>query len=146
MVVTTLCKFSVMENIIMSEENTNVTKKIGDTLSQSEIVKVMAELNANSETPISYADLRTAVELFKAAVIQEVGRGHKVQLNGFVSFVPSYRPPRKGNNVITKEPLSIPEGVQVTAKVGSLLRKAVKTLDNEAIQIFKSLKNPPSAE
>lgn len=126
-----------------------VVKKVGDTVTASEIVRAMVEssANTNAKKPLSLTDARIALELFKEAIIQEVSKGHRVQLNGFVSFIPSYRAPRKGNNVITNEPMEIPEGVQITAKVGSLLRKALKNLGPEAIQEFKSLtkknKTPP---
>lgn len=131
------------------EENNNVNpqttepvvKKIGDIVTASDIIRAMADSSANTSAkkPLSVSELRTALDLFKDAVIQEVGQGHRVQLNGFVSFVPSYRSPRKGNNVITNEPMDIPEGIQVTAKAGSLLRKAIKNLGPDAVQEFKAL-------
>lgn len=129
----------------MSENTTAnsqpVVKKIGDTVTASEIINAMLEspTNANSKKPLTWADIHAALDLFKEAVLQEIGKGHRVQLNGFISFVPSYRSSRKGNNVITNEPMEIPEGIQITAKVGSLVRKALKNLGPEAIQEFKAL-------
>lgn len=129
----------------MSENTTvnsqPVVKKIGDTVTASEIINAMLEspTNANSKKPLTWADIHAALDLFKEAVLQEIGKGHRVQLNGFISFVPSYRSSRKGNNVITNEPMEIPEGIQITAKVGSLVRKALKNLGPEAIQEFKVL-------
>lgn len=118
-----------------------VVKKIGDTVTASEIITAMLEspTNTNFKKPLNRADIHAALDLFKEAVLQEIGKGHRVQLNGFISFVPSYRPPRKGNNVITNEPMEIPEGIQITAKVGSLVRKALKNFGPEAIQEFKAL-------
>ena len=118
-----------------------VVKKIGDTVTASDIIQAMmtSSANANSKKPLTMNELYTALNLFKDAVIQEISKGHRVQLNGFISFVLSYRSSRKGNNVITNEPMEIPEGIQITAKVGSLLRKAVKNLGSDAVQEFKSL-------
>lgn len=127
------------ENTVTNSQS--AVKKIGDTVTASEIITAMVEspTNINSKKPLTWADIHTALDLFKEAVLQEVGKGHRVQLNGFISFVPSYRSPRKGNNVITNEPMEIPEGIQITAKVGSLVRKALKNLGPEAIQEFKAL-------
>lgn len=135
-----------MEDTINSqptEEQTAeiATKKIGDTVTASEIITAMVESssNTNSKKPFTWNEAHDALDLFKEAIIEEVSKGHRIQLNGFLSIIPSYRSPRKGNNVITNEPMEIPEGVQITAKVGSLLRKALKSLGPEAIQEFKAL-------
>lgn len=127
------------ENI--NTDSQTIEKNLGDTVTASEILKIMVEspTNTNAKKPLTWADVHLAVNLFKEAIFQEVGKGHRVQFNGFLSFVPSYRSPRKGNNVITNEPMEIPEGIQITAKVGSLLRKALKNLGPDAIQEFKAL-------
>lgn len=127
------------ENI--NTDSQAVVKKLGDTITASELLKIMVDspTNAAAKKPLTWADVHLALDLFKEAVTQEIGMGHRVQLNGFLSFVLSYRPPRKGNNVITREPMSIPEGIQITAKVGSLVRNAFKNLGPEAIQEFKAL-------
>ena len=120
-----------------------VAKNIGDTIAASELIQIMlkSEANTKSKKPLTAQELRTALDLFKNAVIQEVGKGHRVQLNGFLSFVVSYRPARKGNNVFTRQPMDIPEGVQIAAKIGSLVRNAIKDFTPEAIQEFKALSN-----
>ena len=130
-----------MEENINSQTAEPVVKKIGDTVTASDIIQSMLEssVNTNSKKPLTWGELHTALDLFKDAVIQEISKGHRVQLNGFISFVLSYRSSRKGNNVITNEPMEIPEGIQITAKVGSLLRKAVKNLGPDVVQEFKAI-------
>ena len=51
-----------------------------------------------------------------------------------MSFNPTYRAPRKGNNVATGEAMSIPETVVVSCKAGSVLREAVKAVDVKAFK------------
>ena len=114
----------------MAEEKNVVA--IGD------IVNAMADLSTSTDRPISQAEAHHALKLLKTAIIEALKKGQKVQLTSFVSFIPVYRAPRKGNNVLTNEPLEIPEGVMVTAKAGSAIKATSKDIPEEAILAIKA--------
>ena len=116
---------------------TKVTNNVGTTLNTEGVIKAMAEASKNTERPISQADAQAALNLLKSTVQGALATGQKVQLTGFLSFNPSYRAPRKGNNVITNEPMDIPGGVVVTVKAGKALKDTVKDLDDSIVKAIQ---------
>ena len=117
---------------------TKVTNNVGTTLNTEGVIKAMAEASKNTERPISQADAQAALNLLKSTVQGALATGQKVQLTGFLSFNPSYRAPRKGNNVITNEPMDIPGGVVVTVKAGKALKDTVKDLDDSIVKAIQA--------
>ena len=111
----------------MAKAKAKVTNNVGTTLNTEGVIKAMAEASKNTDRPISQADATAALNLLKDVVKGALATGQKVQLTGFLSFSPSYRAPRKGNNVITNEPMDIPGGVVVTVKAGKALKDKVNT-------------------
>lgn len=73
----------------------------------------------------------------KDAISQALSEGQRVQITGFVTFTPSYRSARKGNNVVTGELMDIPECVTISAKAGKVLKDAVRYLDDDLIKSIK---------
>lgn len=116
---------------------TKVTNNVGTTLNTEGVIKAMAEASKNTDRPISQADAQAALNLLKSTVQGALATGQKVQLTGFLSFNPSYRAPRKGNNVITNEPMDIPGGVVVTVKAGKALKDTVKDLDESIVKAIQ---------
>lgn len=116
---------------------TKVTNNVGTTLNTEGVIKAMAEASKNTDRPISQADAQAALNLLKSTVQGALATGQKVQLTGFLSFNPSYRAPRKGNNVITNEPMDIPGGVVVTVKAGKALKDTVKDLDDSIVKAIQ---------
>ena len=122
----------------MAKKNTNkVTNNVGTTLNTEGVIKAMAEASKATDRPISQADAQSAIGLLKNVVQGALAAGQKVQLTGFVSFNPSYRAPRKGNNVITKEPMDIPGGVVVTVKAGKALKDTMMELDESLVKAIQ---------
>ena len=65
------------------------------------------------------------VELFLTSIIDALRRGEKVKLRGFGSFQIRYRPPRKGRNPKTGEPVSVPSKRVPFFKVGKALQERI---------------------
>ena len=116
---------------------TKVTNNVGTTLNTEGVIKAMAEASKGTDRPISQTDAQSALNLLKGVVQGALATGQKVQLTGFLSFTPSYRAPRKGNNVITNEPMDIPGGVVVTVKAGKALKDTVKALDDSIVDAIQ---------
>ena len=113
---------------------TKVTNNVGTTLNTDGVIKAMSEASKATDTPISQKEAQNALNLLKSVVTDAIATGQKVQLTGFLSFAPSYRSPRKGNNVLTNEPMDIPGGVVITAKAGKSLKDVAKNLDDSIVK------------
>ena len=124
----------------MSETNENIVQEngAGTVMALGQVVKTIADMSNSTKNPLSQAEVHTALSLLKTVICDALKRGQKVQLTSFVSFIPQYRAPRKGNNVLTREPLNIPEGVMVVAKAGSNLRGVVKDISDDTKQAIKA--------
>lgn len=116
-----------------------VTNNVGETMNTDGIIKAMVEKSkADGASGISQKEASQAVRLLKDVIADALATGQKVQLTGFLSFNPSYRSPRKGNNVITNEPMDIPESVVVSIKAGKGLKDVMKGLDSSVVQAVKA--------
>lgn len=122
----------------MAKNTKKVTNNVGTTLNTEGVIKAMAEASKTTERPISQTDAQAALNLLKGVVQDALATGQKVQLTGFISFNPSYRAPRKGNNVITNEPMDIPGGVVVTVKAGKALKDTMKDLDSTLVDAIQN--------
>lgn len=117
---------------------TKVTNNVGTTLNTEGVVKAMAEASKSTDRPISQVDAQAALNLLKGVIGDALATGQKVQLTGFISFTPSYRAPRKGNNVITNEPMDIPGGAVVTVKAGTAIKNVMKGLDDSVVDAIQN--------
>ena len=118
----------------MAKKTTKVTNNVGTSLNTEGVVKAMAEASKATDTPMSQREVQASLNLLKQVVGDALATGQKVQLTGFLSFSPSYRAPRKGNNVITGEQMDIPGGVVVTVKAGKALKDIMKGLDYSIVK------------
>lgn len=117
---------------------TKIINNVGTTLNTDGVIKAMSEASKETDSPISQKDAQNALNLLKTVVSNALATGQKVQLTGFLSFSPSYRAPRKGNNVITNEPMDIPGCVVVTVKAGKSLKDTMKTLDESLVNAIQA--------
>lgn len=118
----------------MAKKTAKVTNNVGTSLNTEGVVKAMAEASKATDTPMSQREVQASLNLLKQVVGDALATGQKVQLTGFLSFSPSYRAPRKGNNVITGEQMDIPGGVVVTVKAGKALKDIMKGLDDSIVK------------
>lgn len=122
----------------MAKNAKKVTNNVGTTLNTEGVIKAMAEASKTTEHPMSQTEAQAALNLLKCVVQEALATGQKVQLTGFLSFSPSYRAPRKGNNVITNEPMDIPGGVVITAKAGKSLKDIAKDMDESLVEAIQN--------
>lgn len=115
-----------------------VINNVGTTLNTEGVIKAMSEASKDSDRPFSQVEAQAALNLLKEVVKGALATGQKVQLTGFISFNPSYRAPRKGNNVITNEPMDIPGGAVVTVKAGKILKDTMKELDESIVTAIQN--------
>lgn len=116
-----------------------MTNNVGTTLNTEDVIKAMAEKSKTTEYSMSQAEVHNSLNLLKGVVVDALATGQKVQLTGFVTFNPSYRAPRRGNNVITNEPMDIPGCVVVSVKAGKALKDTVRDLPSDIVDAIEAL-------
>ena len=95
------------------------------TTTKKELIDRIAE-----ETQLKRADVKKAVQAFLYHVIEELGRGNRLEFRDFGVFEIKDRAPRVAQNPKTLEPVRVPAKRTVKFKVGRLMKAS---LDGEAI-------------
>ena len=113
--------------------------EVGTVANTGDIVKGIADLSKDTDHKISQADAAHVIRLLTQAVGNEIAKGKRVQLTGFVTFYPSYRGPRKGNNVLTGESMDIPAGVALMAKAAGPLKDITHNMDEKMVNAIKAI-------
>lgn len=116
------------------------TVNVGTTCTTEEIIKGICERSKGTDSPITQKQAADTINLFKEVVSAALATGQKVQMTGFISIEPSYRSARKGNNVVTGEPMDIPESVVLNVKAGKSLKDITKTMDGAIMDALKAAK------
>lgn len=110
---------------------------VGASLGTEDLVRAIVELAKADNKVHTIAEVTGIIGYLKDAISQALSEGQRVQITGFVTFTPSYRAARKGNNVVTGELMDIPECVTISAKAGKVLKDAVRYLDDDLIKSIK---------
>ena len=117
-----------------------IINKVGTTFTTEDIIKGISEKSKNTETALSQKDVAHTLNLLKEVVGEALATGQKIQMTGFVTIDPSYRSSRKGNNVVTGEPMDIPESAVLNVKAGKGLKDVAKAYDAEILKALKETK------
>lgn len=105
-----------------------------NTINTSDIVKMISDKTKDSEgKALTQNDVKRVIDLFKEVILESLTAGNQIRVTGLFNLSLAYRSARKGNNVITGEPIDIPECITVSAKVASDLKKAVHDLDKSVV-------------
>ena len=113
--------------------------EVGQSSNTTDIVKIISELSTETDRKITQTDAAHVVRLMHQAIAQELSKGKRVQIAGLVTFYPSYRGARKGNNVFTGEIMDIPEGVALMSKASGSLKSVMKEMDSKIVKAIKDL-------
>ena len=89
-------------------------------MNKTELVDRIAAISG-----LSKADAKKGLDATLEAVQEALEKQDKVSLIGFGTFMTSERPERKGINLQTKEPITIPAKTVVKFKPGQALDSAV---------------------
>ena len=117
-----------------------ITNNVGTTFTTEDIIKGVSEKSKTTETALSQKDVAHAINLLKEVVGEALATGQKIQMTGFVTIEPSYRSSRKGNNVVTGEPMNIPESAVLNVKAGKGLKDVAKGYDKGILDALKNSK------
>lgn len=87
-------------------------------MTKSDLIAVIAQ-----EARIKKAAAERAVNTFISSVKDTTSRGERFTISGFGSFFASKRPPRKGRNPKTGQPIQIPATQTVRFRASAKLKK-----------------------
>ena len=116
-------------------ENTNqeVVKGVGDVITAEDFFKEMVKVSEQQGSTITSADAKKAFNLFRDTVAECISKGIKVQLTGFLTITPVFKPVRKVFNIATRTPMETKEGALITAKPGKRLKKLAASYDETTV-------------
>ena len=117
-----------------------IANNVGTTFTTEDIIKGISEKSKVTETALSQKDVAHTINLLKEVVGEALSSGQKIQMTGFVTIEPSYRSSRKGNNVVTGEPMDIPESAVLNVKAGKGLKDVAKGYDKDILDALKNSK------
>lgn len=117
-----------------------IVNNVGKTFTTENIIKGISEKSKETENALSQKDVAHAINLLKEVVGEALASGQKIQMTGFVTIEPSYRSSRKGNNVVTGEPMDIPESAVLNVKAGKGLKDVAKGYGKSILDALKKSK------
>ena len=90
-------------------------------MTKSELIEAIAL----KHTQLSQKDIDLSVKTILEQMAQSLEEGDRIEIRGFGSFALHYRPPRKGRNPKTGDPVKLPEKYVPYFKPGKELRDRV---------------------
>jgi integration host factor subunit beta len=98
------------------------------TITKKELIDRIAD-SAGSRRVL----VKKVVQQFLDEIVNELGRGNRLEFRDFGVFETKLRKARKAQNPKTLEPVAVPEKRTVKFKVGRLMKQRLATLSGVAI-------------
>ena len=98
------------------------------TITKKELIDRIAE-SSNSKR----VQVKRVVQQFLDEIVNELGRGNRLEFRDFGVFETKLRKARKAQNPKTLEPVAVPEKRTVKFKVGRLMKQRLAALTGSAI-------------
>lgn len=104
------------------------------------LAKAIAAKSAENEIvgKLSINQSKEIVTMITDSISEALSTGQKVQLTGFLSIAPTFRPAHEGNDVMSGNKMTIPDSVGFGAKVGKKLKDIAKELPQEVFDQIKA--------
>ena len=90
-------------------------------MNKTELIAAIA-----AKADLSKKDAEKALSAMTETIVEEIGKGQKVQIVGFGTFESRERAARKGINPLTKAPIEIAACAVPAFKAGKAFKDAVK--------------------
>lgn len=111
-----------------NDSNGSVVSGGGKTTTKKELIDRIAD-----ETGLRRADVKQTVQKFLDHVIEELGRGNRLEFRDFGVFEIKDRAPRLAQNPKTLEPVHVPAKRTVKFKVGRLMKQSLDDVSGDAV-------------
>jgi integration host factor subunit beta len=90
-------------------------------MTRSELIQKLADQNHR----LSTSDMQLSIKVILDAMCNVLAKGGRIEMRGFGSFTLNYKPPRKGRNPKSGEPVMVPAKYVPHFKAGKELRERV---------------------
>ena len=117
--------------------DTTINETTIKTSTVEDILKSMVEISANTNNPMTKADAKRALDAVKNAICAELEKGNKVQITGFMTISPVFKPVRKVFNIATSQPMETKENIAINARVGESIRKIARNYSESIFNVYK---------
>lgn len=104
------------------------------------LAKSLATKSADNELlgKLSITQSKEIINTVIESITDALAAGQKVQLMGFLTITPTFRPAHEGNDVVSGNKMTIPDAVGFNAKVGKKLKDVAKELPQEVKDAIKA--------
>ena len=99
------------------------------TITKKELIDRIAETTGHRRVQV-----KRVVQQFLDEIVNELGRGNRLEFRDFGVFESKLRKARKAQNPKTLEPVAVPEKRTVKFKVGRLMKQRLGDLTGTAIE------------
>jgi nucleoid DNA-binding protein len=116
------------------------------TITKKELIDRIADMTSQRRVQV-----KKVVQQFLDLVVEELGKGNRLEFRDFGVFETKLRKARKAQNPKTLEPVAVPEKRTVKFKVGRLMKQRLAeisgaAIDDEAGDVAEMSDNEPEAE
>src|SRR6202167_4889073 len=98
------------------------------TITKKELIDRISE-----QTEQRRVQVKRVVQQFLDEIVNELGKGNRLEFRGFGVFETKIRKARKAQNPKTLEPVEVPEKRTVKFKVGRLMKQRLANLTGAAV-------------
>lgn len=114
--------------------------EVQNNLTLETLSKSLAAKSADNELigKMSINQSKEVINTILGIISDSLAAGKKVQLMGYLTVTPVFRPAHDGNDVITGQKMTIPDSVGFNAKVGKKLKDIAKELPAEVFDAIKA--------
>ena len=109
------------------------------TITKKELIDQIA-----GQTQLKRGDVKQIIQLFLDGIVDELGRGNRIEFRDFGVFEIKVRKPRQAQNPKTLEPVAVPARRTVKFKVGRLMKEQLHGLPDQPLEVVVVAK--PSAK
>lgn len=100
------------------------------TITKKELIDQIA-----GRTQLKRGDVKQIVQLFLDGIVDELGRGNRIEFRDFGVFEIKVRKPRQAQNPKTLEPVAVPARRTVKFKVGRLMKEQLHGLPSQPMEV-----------
>lgn len=100
------------------------------TVTKKELIDKIAERSS-----IRRADVKQVVQLFLDGIIDDLGKGNRLEFRDFGVFEIKVRGPRQAQNPKTLAPVTVPARRTVKFKVGRLMKQQLQSALDQPVEV-----------
>ena len=109
------------------------------TITKKELID---QITAN--TQIKRGDVKQVVHMFLEGIVEQLGKGNRIEFRDFGVFEIKVRKPRQAQNPKTLEPVAVPARRTVKFKVGRLMKEQLHGLPDQPMEVV--VVSPPEGK